>query len=46
MRGATMVSTSQWLGIVPSFSRPLFGTLEYTPEYRRLLFIDVEAAEC
>ena len=45
MRGATMVSTLQWLGIVPSFSRPhvsddnpyseaLFRTLKYTPEYR------------
>jgi putative transposase len=56
MRGATMVSTLQWLGIVPSFSRPhvsddnpyseaLFRTLKYTPEYPQLPFVNVEAAE-
>jgi putative transposase len=56
MRGATMVSTLQWPGIVPSFSRPhvsdanpsseaLFRTLKYTPEYPRLPFVDVEPAE-
>ncbi len=44
MRGSTMVSTLQWLGIVPSFSRPhvcndnpyseaLFRTLKHTPVY-------------
>src|SRR5262245_3544872 len=51
-----MVSTLQWLGIVPSFSRPhvsddnpyseaLFRTLKYTPEYPQLPFVDVEDAE-
>jgi len=56
MRGATMVSTLQWLDIVPSFSRPhvsddnpyseaLFRTLKYTSEYPQLPFVDVEAAE-
>lgn len=55
MRGATMVSTLQWLGIVPSFSRPhvsddnpyseaLFRTLKHAPAYPRLPFVDVEAA--
>lgn len=44
MRGNAMVATLQWLGIVPSFSRPhvsddnpyseaLFRTLKYTPLY-------------
>lgn len=55
MRGATMVSTLQWLGIVPSFSRPhvsddnpyseaLFRTLKYTPAYPHLPFVDAHAA--
>ena len=55
MRGATMVATLQWLGIVPSFSRPhvsndnpyseaLFRTLKYTPAYPRLPFAGVETA--
>src|SRR5271166_4108398 len=55
MRGNTMVSTLQWLGIVPSFSRPhvsndnpysesLFRTLKYTPAYPRLPFADGPAA--
>ena len=55
MRGATMLSTLQWLGILPSFSRPhvsddnpysesLFRTLKYTPAYPRQPFADVEAA--
>lgn len=55
MRGSTMLSTLQWLGIVPSFSRPhvsddnpyseaLFRTLKYTPAYPRLPFVDLEAA--
>ena len=46
MRGSTMIATLQWLGIVPSFSRPhvsddnpyseaLFRTLKYTPAYPR-----------
>lgn len=44
MKGATMLATLQWLGIVPSFSRPrvsndnpyseaLFRTVKYRPEY-------------
>jgi len=56
MRGATMVSTLQWLGIVPSFSRPhvsddnpyseaLFRTLKYTPAYPHLPFVDAGAAQ-
>jgi transposase InsO family protein len=55
MRGRTMVATLQWLGIVPSFSRPhvcndnpyseaLFRTLKHTPVYPRLRFADLEAA--
>jgi len=55
MRGRTMVATLQWLGIVPSFSRPhvcndnpyseaLFRTLKHTPAYPRLPFTDREAA--
>lgn len=49
MRANTMVATLQWLGIVPSFSRPhvcndnpyseaLFRTLKHTPAYPRLPF--------
>jgi transposase InsO family protein len=56
MRGSAMVSTLQWLGIVPSFSRPhvsddnpysqaLFRTLEYTPAYPSMPFADVASAE-
>ena len=56
MRGSTMVSTLQWLGIVPSFSRPhvsddnpyseaLFRTLKYAPAYPRLPFADVASAQ-
>jgi transposase InsO family protein len=55
MRGSTMVATLQWLGIVPSFSRPhvcndnpyseaLFRTLKHTPTYPRLPFASVETA--
>jgi putative transposase len=55
MRGSTMISTLQWLGIVPSFSRPhvsddnpyseaLFRTLKYTSTYPRTPFVDVAAA--
>lgn len=55
MRGSTMIATLQWLGIVPSFSRPhvsddnpyseaLFRTLKYGPAYPRLPFADIEAA--
>jgi putative transposase len=54
MRGSTMVSTLQWLGVVPSFSRPhvsddnpyseaLFRTLKHTPAYPRLPFEDIES---
>jgi putative transposase len=56
MRGSTMVSTLQWLGIVPSFSRPhvsddnpyseaLFRTLKHTPAYPRLPFADLACAQ-
>jgi putative transposase len=55
MRGSTMLATLQWLGIVPSFSRPhvcddnpyseaLFRTLKHAPSYPRALFADAEAA--
>jgi len=55
MRGSTMIATLQWLGIVPSFSRPhvcndnpyseaLFRTLKHTPAYPRLPFASSEAA--
>lgn len=55
MRGSTMVSTLQWLGVVPSFSRPhvsddnpysesLFRTLKHTPAYPRLPFADGQSA--
>lgn len=55
MRGSTMVATLQWLGIVPSFSRPhvsndnpyseaLFRTLKHTPGYPALPFSSLEAA--
>jgi putative transposase len=55
MKGATMLSTMQWLGIVPSFSRPsvsddnpyseaLFRTLKYVPSYPRKPFESIDAA--
>ena len=55
MRGSTMVATMQWLGIVPSFSRPhvsndnpyseaLFRTLKCTPAYQRLPFPSLDGA--
>jgi putative transposase len=55
MRGSTMIATLQWLGIVPSFSRPhgcndnpyseaLFRTLKHTPAYPRLPFASRDAA--
>lgn len=55
MRGNTMIVTLQWLGIVPSFSRPhvsndnpyseaLFRTLKQTPAYPQLPFVNREAA--
>ena len=54
MRASTMIATLQWLGVVPSFSRPhvsddnpyseaLFRTLKYTPAYPRLPFADLAA---
>jgi transposase InsO family protein len=55
MRGSTMMSTLQWLGVIPSFSRPhvsddnpyseaLFRTLKHTPTYPRLPFADLASA--
>jgi putative transposase len=55
MKGATMLATLQWLGIVPSFSRPsvsddnayseaLFKTLKYRPEYPSTAFKGVDEA--
>ena len=55
MRGRTMLSTLQWLGVIPSFSRPhvsddnpyseaLFRTLKHTPAYPRLPFADLASA--
>ena len=49
MKGSTMLATLQWLGIVPSFSRPsvsddnpfseaLFRTMKYRPAYPRSPF--------
>jgi transposase InsO family protein len=56
MRGSTMLATLQWLGIVPSFSRPhvsddnpyseaLFRTLKRGPTYPRAPFAGIKAAE-
>jgi len=56
MRSSTMIATLQWLGIVPSFSRPhvsddnpyseaLFRTLKHTPAYPRLPFVDMASAQ-
>jgi putative transposase len=55
MKGATMLSTLQRLGVVPSFSRPsvsddnpysesLFRTLKYTPAYPSKPFASLEEA--
>ena len=55
MKGATMLATLQWLGIVPSFSRPsvsddnpyseaLFRTVKYRPEYPNGPFESIEDA--
>lgn len=55
MRGATMIATLQWLGVVPSFSRPhvsddnpyseaLFRTLKHTPAYPRMPFASIAQA--
>jgi putative transposase len=56
MKGATMLSTLQFLGVMASFSRPrvsddnpysesLFKTLKYRPEYPVKPFSSIEAAE-
>ena len=56
MKGSSMLSTMQWLGIVPSFSRPqvsddnpyieaLFRTLKYRPGFASRRFADLEEAE-
>jgi transposase InsO family protein len=56
MRASTMIATLQWLGVVPSFSRPhvsddnpysesLFRTLKHTPAYPRVPFADIAAAQ-
>jgi integrase-like protein len=53
MRGSTMLATLQWLGVVPSFSRPhvandnpyseaLFRTLKHAAVYPQLPFADAE----
>jgi putative transposase len=55
MKGSTMLATLQWLGIVPSFSRPsvsddnafseaLFRTLKYRPSYPRKGFDSMATA--
>lgn len=55
MKGSTMMATLQWLGIVPSFSRPrvsddnpfseaLFRTLKYRPCYPDKPFASLEEA--
>lgn len=55
MKGATMLVTMQWLGIVPSFSRPsvsddnpfsesMFRTLKYCPQYPTQPFENIESA--
>lgn len=55
MKGSTMLVTMQWLGVVPSFSRPsvsndnpfsesLFKTLKYCPEYPSKPFESLQAA--
>ena len=55
MRGSTMLAMLQWLGVVPSFSRPhvsndnpyseaLFRTLKHATAYPKLPFADLDAA--
>jgi len=55
MKGATMLATLQWLGIVPSFSRPrvyddnpyseaLFRTVKYRPGYPSRPFESLDVA--
>jgi len=56
MKGSTMLVTMQWLGVVPSFSRPsvsndnpfsesLFRTLKYCPAYPSKPFAVIEDAQ-
>jgi putative transposase len=56
MKGSTMLATLQWLGVVPSFSRPhvsddnpyaeaVFRTLKYAPEYPSRPFLSIEEAQ-
>ena len=56
MRASTLIATLQWLGVVPSFSRPhvsddnpyseaLFRTLKHTPAYPRLPFAGLAFAQ-
>lgn len=56
MRASTMLATLQWLGVIPSFSRPhvsddnpyseaLFRTLKHTPAYPHLPFASLAAGE-
>jgi putative transposase len=55
MKGSTFLATLQWLGVVPSFSRPrvsddnpfseaLFRTLKYRPSYPEKPFASLEEA--
>jgi putative transposase len=55
MKGATMLSTLQTLGVMPSFSRPavsndnpyseaMFRTLKYRPDYPKKAFADIVQA--
>lgn len=56
MRASTMLTTLQWLGVIPSFSRPhvsddnpyseaLFRTLKHTPAYPCLPFANLRAGQ-
>jgi transposase InsO family protein len=56
MKGATLLATLQFLGIIPSFSRPhvsddnpysesLFRTLKYRPQYPAVAFESLQQAE-
>lgn len=55
MKGATLLTTLQALGVIPSFSRPrvsddnpyseaLFRTMKYRPEFPRRAFVSLEEA--
>lgn len=57
MRASTFIATLQWLGVVPSFSRPhvsddnpyseaLFRTLKHTPAYPPVPFDSLAGARC